>query len=119
MTILIEELRAKLPEDALHFVDFPEVIFFDEFSDQLETLEGSEITEFEMDGTFEMWLEFTFRENKFYVNNRLGDYWFFVRDPKCPEEILLEIAGHFRKLLEKEDIATEDTEIIEEWEHPQ
>jgi len=119
MTILIEELKAKLPEDALHFVDFPEVIFFDEFGDHVEALEGAEINEFEMDGTFEIWLEFTFRENHFYVNNRLGDYWFFVRDPKCPEEILLEIAEHFRKLLEKPDSDIEDMEITEGWEHPQ
>ena len=119
MTILIEELKRNLPEDALHFVDFPEVIFFDEFSDHVEALEGAQVTEFEMDGTIEMWLEFRFRDNMFFVNNRFGDYWFFVEDPKCPEEILLEIAGHFRKLLEKEETGTEDTGITEVWEHPQ
>ncbi|NNE98238.1 MAG: hypothetical protein HKN25_04375 [Pyrinomonadaceae bacterium] len=103
MTILIKELKAKLPDDARHFVDFPEVIFFDEFSNHMETLDGVEITEFEMDGTIEMWLEFGFRKHRFFVNNRFGDYWFFVEDPKCPEEILLEIAEHFRKLLEKDE----------------
>ncbi|MCB1023261.1 MAG: hypothetical protein KDB79_02655 [Acidobacteria bacterium] len=116
MTILIDELREKLPENTRHFVDFPEVIFFDQFHDHVENLDGTEITEFEMDGVFEMWLEFTFRGNKFYVNNRLGDYWFFVEDPKCPEPILLEIADHFRKLLEKDESATEITENTEGWE---
>ena len=95
------------------------MIFFDEFSDHVETLAGAEITAFEMDGTFEMWLEFTFSENKFYVNNRLGDYWFFVEDPKCPEEIMLEIAGHFRKLLEKQGSELEDEDVDQVWEHPQ
>lgn len=118
MTILLEELKAKLPNEARHFVDFPEVIFFDEVSDHVENLEGAKITEFEMDGTVEMWLEFRFREHQFFVNNRFGDYWFFVEDPQCPEEILLEIANHFRKLLEKDDLNTEDTGSTEVWEHP-
>jgi hypothetical protein len=61
-----------------------------------------------------MWLEFTFRENRFFVNNKFGDYQFYVEDAKCPDEILLEIADHFRQLLEKEDdLVTEDTEYLE------
>lgn len=92
-----------MPEGVRHFVDFPEVIFFDDFYNHIEALEGVEIIEFEADGTVEMRLEFKFMENKFYVNNRLGDYRFFVEDSECPEEILLTIANHFRKLLEKND----------------
>ena len=103
MTILIDELKKDLPADARHFVDFPEVIFFDEVRDHVKDLAGTKITEFEMDGVFEMWLEFIFRENKFFINNRFGDYWFYVEDPRCSEEILLEIAGHFRKLLETQE----------------
>ncbi len=100
----IEKLKAELPRDAFHFVDFPEVIFFDEFSDHVEKLTGAELIEFEADGTIELWLEFRYSGNKFFVNNRFGDYWFFVEDPECPEEILLEVANHFRRLLEKEDV---------------
>lgn len=106
----IEDLKANLPEDAFHFVDFPEVIFFDEFGDHVEKLPGAEVKEFEVDGTIEIWLEFTFRDQHFYVNNRFGDYWFYVADPKCPEPVLLEVADHFRKLLEKREEATENTE---------
>ena len=84
-----------------HFVDMPEVVFFDEFADHVEELEGAEITEFLTDGTIEMWLEFEFRGQKFSVGNQFGDYWFFVDDANCPEEILFEIIEHFRKLLEK------------------
>ncbi len=100
MTILIDELKENLPEAALHFADFPEVIFFDEVLDHVEKLEGTDIKQFEMDGVVEMWLEFTYRKNNFYINNRFGDFWFFVANPECPEEILLEVANHFRKLLE-------------------
>ena len=115
---MIDELKAKLPENARHFVDFPEVIFFDEFHDHLEKLVGAEVTEFLMDGTLEIWLEFTFLDNKFFVNNRFGDYWFFAEDPECPEDILLGIANHFRTLLEKDESATEDADSADGWEHP-
>ena len=99
---MIEDLfNAKLTDGSRHFVDMPEVVFFDEFADHVEELEGAEITEFITDGTIEMWLEFEFRGHKFSVNNHLGDYWFFVRDPNCPDEILLEIIDHFRKLVER------------------
>ncbi len=103
MNILIEELKEKLPENAFHFADFPEVVFFDEFSDHLETLEGAEIVRFEVDGIIEVWIEFTYANQYFYVNNQFGDYKFIVRDPKTPELILLEIANHFRSILEKND----------------
>lgn len=84
-----------------HFVDMPEVVFFDDFADYVEELDGAEITEFITDGVVEMWLEFEFRGHKFSVNNQLGDYRFFVEDSNCPEEILLELIDHFRLLLER------------------
>jgi len=94
-------LETKMRDGSRHFVNMPEVVFFDELCDHLEELEGAEITEFIADGVVEMWLDFEFRGHKFSVNNQLGDYWFFVEDPNCPEEILFEIVDHFRKLLEQ------------------
>ena len=94
-------LKAKMRDGSRHFVDLPEVIFFDELADHVEDLEGAEITEFLTNGVVEMWLEFEFRGQLFSVGNRFGDYWFFVKDANCPEEILLEIVDHFRQLLEK------------------
>ena|SRR5688572_13166310 len=91
----------KMKDGSRHFVDMPEVVFFDEFADHVERLEGAEITEFITDGVVEMWLEFEYRSHKFSVNNQFGDYCFFVLDPNCPEKILLEIVDHFRELLEK------------------
>lgn len=86
---------------ARHFADMPEAVFFDDFADHVENLEGAEITEFITDGVIEMWLDFEYRGHKFSVNNQFGDYWFFVQDPDCDEEILLEVCDHFRQLLEK------------------
>ena len=89
-------------ENWRHFVDMPEVIFFDHFYDYLEELEGTDITSFVADGTIEMQLDFNFRGHRFFVDNQLGDYRFFVKDANCPEEILFEIIEHFRVLLEEE-----------------
>ena len=91
----------KMNDGSRHFVDMPEVVFFDDFYDHAENLEGAEITEFITDGVVEMWLDFEFRGHKFSVGNQFGDYWFFVEDANCPEEILLEIIDHFRQLLEQ------------------
>ncbi len=99
--MISELLESKMKDGSRHFVDMPEVVFFDELADHAEELEDVEITEFITDGVVEMWLEFEFRGHKFSVNNKFGDYWFFVQDPNCPDEILLEIIDHFRQLLEK------------------
>ncbi len=105
---MIEDLRENLSDNARHFADFPGVIFFDDFADHIEELFGAEITRFEADGTIEMWLEFDFRKQHFIVDNKFGDYEFYVENAECPEYILLEIANHFRQLLE-----TDDSEIQE------
>ncbi len=96
-----EKLNEKMRDGSRHFVDMPEVVFFDEVADHVEELDGAEITEFLTDGVVEMWLEFEYRGHEFTVNNHLGDYLFFVEDADCPEEILFEIVDHFRQLLER------------------
>ena len=91
----------RMNDGSRHFADMPEAVFFDDFADHTEKLEGAEITEFITDGVVEMWLDFEYRGHQFSVNNQHGDYWFFVKDSDCPEEILLEVCDHFRRLLEK------------------
>ena len=94
-------LEMKLKDGSRHFVDLPEVVFFDDFANHVEELDGAEITEFMTDGVIEMWLEFDFCGQQFSVTNQLGDYWFFVKDADCPEESLIEVIDHFRQLLER------------------
>ncbi len=96
-----DKLEYVMNNGSRHFVDMPEVVFFDEVADHVEELSGAEITEFLTDGVVEMWLEFEYRGHEFTVNNHLGDYWFFVEDAGCPDKILLEIINHFRRLLER------------------
>ncbi len=99
--MLSDLLENKLNDGSRHFVDMPEVVFFDEVADHVEELGGAKITEFLTDGVVEMWLEFEYRGHSFSVNNKLSNYLFFVEDANCPDEILLEIINHFRRLLER------------------
>ena len=109
----IDQLKQKnLTEDTRHFVDFPEVIFFDEFADHVEELPGAEIIRYEADGTIGIWVEFTYSENTFYVTNKFGDYQFYVKDKECPDFILLEIADHFRRILEENSTAMENYDYL-------
>lgn len=94
-------LDKRIGAGARHFADLPEAVFFDDFADHAESLDGAEITEFITDGVVEMWLVFEYRGHEFAVNNQFGDYRFFVIEPECPEEILLDVCDHFRRLLEK------------------
>ncbi len=91
----------KMRDGSRHFADMPEAVFFDDLADHVEDLEGAEITEFMTDGVVDMWLEFDYRKQHFSIGNNFGDYHFFVNDPNCGEEILLEVCEHFRHLLER------------------
>ena len=45
------------------------------------------------------WIDFRLKGYEFSINNQYGDFWFFVRDPTCPEAILTAVVAHFEKLL--------------------
>jgi len=47
----------------------------------------------------ESWIDFKYKKHKFSINNQYGDFWFFVEDPDCPEEILIEVVSHFSGVL--------------------
>ena len=83
------------------FAELPETVFFDVLRDHTPKLKGALITGFITDWVTEVWLDFEYRGQKFSVNNQFGDYWFFVENPGCPDEMLLEVAEHFSRLLEK------------------
>ena len=47
--------------------------------------------------TGECWLDFRWRKQRFSLHNPLGadEYWFFVANPACPENILQTLADYF------------------------
>ena len=100
MTIKLPDFRTC--DGSRNFAEFPETVFFDVLRDHAAKLKGALVTEFITDWVTEAWLDFEYCGQKFSVNNEFGDYWFFVEDPNCPDEILLEVAEHFRGLLEND-----------------
>jgi len=81
------------------FAELPQAKDWYELRDHLKTLNGAVITNFTTDGVTEAWIDFTYESQKFTVNDQFGDYWFFVNDPNCSDEILTEIVGHCEMLL--------------------
>lgn len=77
-----------------HFESLPESIDWDDLRDHIALLPGAQITGFVTDQLFEVWIDFTYRGHRFSVNNPFDSYWFFVEDPQCPEEILIEVIAH-------------------------
>lgn len=97
----IELINFLTPGGSLNFMDVPgEIIGGDDLYEYLGTLDGVEMKGATADFT-EVWMDFSFRGYDFAINTQLGDYWFFAENPDCPQEILLEIAAHCQKLLEK------------------
>lgn len=92
----------KIKPGARHFVDLPvEYAFFDELYEHTEKLETARIIDFLTDGVVGMWLDFEYGGQRFSVTNKFNDYQFFVEDPECPEEVLLRVIAHYRKLTQR------------------
>ncbi|HNO78419.1 MAG TPA: hypothetical protein PKN33_10205 [Phycisphaerae bacterium] len=70
-----------------------------EVRDHVEKLTGAKLTDFVTDHVTQAWIDFAFRDHEFSINDQFGEYWFFVTDPKCPDEILLEVLDHFGQIL--------------------
>jgi hypothetical protein len=86
------------PDDSM-FAALPQVKLWHDLLEHLRALRGVEITDFLTDGVVGSWIDFTFREHCFTVNEQAGTYQFFVDDPDCPSSILNEVAAHCERFL--------------------
>lgn len=66
--------------------------------DHVARLEGATLTGFVTDEVTEAWIDLTWRGHAFSLNNQHGEWWLFVADPACPDEILEEILRHFTRI---------------------
>ena len=82
-----------------NFADLPETFFFDELREIIKKFAGATETAFVTDWVTEVWIDFEYCGHKFSINNQMGDYWFFVENPDCPDEILIEVVQHFEKFI--------------------
>lgn len=90
-----------------HFVALPESESWYDLRDYITKLPGAVVTEFVTDHITEAWIDFTYCEHLFSVNNQYGDYWFFVQDPTCSDEILLEVARYCAEFLGDDSVPSE------------
>jgi hypothetical protein len=92
-------LNSRMHDGSRHFAELPEVCSWDTLRQHITRLGGAAVTRYLTDDVTEMWLDFSFRGHAFTVNNQSGDFWFFVRDPACADEILLSVVDHCEPLL--------------------
>lgn len=83
-----------------HFGGLPQTKLWYEVRDHTEKLAGAKLTGFITDHVTEAWIDFEYREHTFSINDQYGEYWFFVADPACPDEILAQVLAHYGSLLE-------------------
>jgi len=92
-------LNDRMYDGSRHFSMLPQTVLWDQVRNHITSLPGATVTSFVCDGITEAWIDFTFQGHSFSINDQLGDYWFFVQDPECPDPVLQEVVAHFERLL--------------------
>jgi hypothetical protein len=92
-------LNLPMHSGSRQFAALPETCSWKRLRKHIERLPGAAVTSFLTDDVTEMWLDFSFHHRAFTVNNQYGDFWCFVRDAACPDEILVAVVEHCEPLL--------------------
>lgn len=77
-----------------HFGDLPQTIDWYDFRDYIDETPEYTLTNFITDHVTEAWIDFDYSGHHFSVNTQLGEYWFFVADPSCPDSTLKSVLFH-------------------------
>jgi hypothetical protein len=100
---MVEELlRLIMNDGSRKFGELPQTVLWHELRDHIERLDGAAITDFVTDNVTEAWIDFTCHGYRFSVNDQFGDFWFFVDNPQCPDEILKSVLTYCKLLLGNE-----------------
>ncbi len=81
-----------------HFASLPRRLLPYAVRDHVARLTGATLTGF-VGGDAEAWIDFAYEDHAFSVNDVWEEYWFFVRDPACPDEVLARVVRHFGAVL--------------------
>ena len=84
-----------------YFGSIPQTVLWYDMRDHVGTLPGAEITGFVTDDVLEAWIDFTYRGHNFSINDQYGEYWLFVDDPGCPDDILWAVLAHCELLMKQ------------------
>lgn len=89
----------RMHDGSRNFLSLPESEPWNLAYEHIVKLAGTAIDRYLTDDVTEVWIDFRYKGHIFTINNQFGEYWFFVKDPRCPDPVLHEIAQHFRRLL--------------------
>ena len=87
----MELLDFRMHDGSRQFYTMQKTIAWNDLISRLERLNRLVVKEFLPSLTLGSWLEFSFKGYNYCVNEQMGMYWFLVKDPTCPEEILVEV----------------------------
>ena len=97
---MVHELLNVIMNDASRlFGTLVHTMLWDDVYAHVAKLPGALPTGFVSDHITEAWIDFVYCGCHFSINDQFGDYWFFVRDPACPEDVLQRVLTHFKALL--------------------
>ncbi len=91
---LIQLLDLTIHDGSRQFVALPESVPWNVMREHIASLEGTSVTAYLTDKITEVWIDFSYCGHKFTLNNQYGEYWFFVKDHDCPENLLQTVATH-------------------------
>lgn len=94
----------EMNDGSRHFGDLPErydpeLPEWRRIRDAVPKLTGAKLTGYVTDDVTEAWIDFRYQGHEFSINNQQGQWWFFVRDPACPDALLVAVLEHFEGVL--------------------
>jgi hypothetical protein len=96
---MVHLIDHRMQDGSRYFVALPQNASCYEVRDYVATIPGSQLTGFLCDDVTEAWIDFRYQRHRFTINDQLGEYWFFVEDPDCPDDILEDVVGRFTNFL--------------------
>lgn len=96
----IEIFDMRCPERSRHFARVRDRFgpcHWPETLQKISAIPGVAVTQI-LDSIPQALVDFTFRGHEFSLDTQFGEFWLFVADPECPNEVLVEVAAAIRDL---------------------
>ncbi len=88
-----------LHDGSRQFARLPANSEWNDVREHVKKLPGAELVGLVCDRITEVWMDFTYKNQTFTINDQFCEYWFFIHNPCCQEEILCEVKAHWETLL--------------------
>ena len=95
----------RMNDGSRHFADLPETYDvqrpqWHRLRESVQQLAGAVVVSFVTDDVTEAWLVLELEGQQFSLNNQHGQWWLFVQEPSCPDQLLLRVLDHFERVLD-------------------